>query len=148
MQWLPHTTVATIVEQDGRLLMVEELEQDKSVFNQPAGHLEDNESLPEAAVRETLEETGWHIELTGFLGVYHYRTDKDVTYIRHCFIARPLYREENPQLDEGIIAAHWMSREAIAASDFPARSVAVKQVLADYDRRKPLPLDTIYFEQT
>ncbi|WP_428634626.1 NUDIX domain-containing protein, partial [Sedimenticola sp.] len=58
MIWTPHTTVASIVEDDGRFLMVEEMTRDgKTVFNQPAGHLEEAESLLEAVIRETREET-------------------------------------------------------------------------------------------
>jgi 8-oxo-dGTP pyrophosphatase MutT (NUDIX family) len=64
MDWQPHITVATIVEDNGRFLMVE-LKAGRNVLNQPAGHLDPNETLTEAAVRETLEETGWDVEPTG-----------------------------------------------------------------------------------
>ena len=57
MRFTPHLTVATIVEDNGRFLMVEELADGQAVFNQPAGHLEADESLIQAALRETLEET-------------------------------------------------------------------------------------------
>ena len=146
MEWFPHTTVATIVEQDGRFLMVEEDDTGRRVFNQPAGHLEDRESLLTAALRETLEETGWHVELTGFLGIYHYRTPSGTSYIRHCFTASPIYCEKNPQLDDGIIAAHWLDADTINAPDFPVRSVAVRRVLHDYMQRPALPLDVIYHQ--
>ena len=59
MRFTPHVTVATIIEDNGRFLMVEELAEGRAVFNQPAGHLEADESLIQAALRETLEETGW-----------------------------------------------------------------------------------------
>ena len=144
MQWTPHITVATIVEDDGRFLMVEEIDQDNTVFNQPAGHLEDNESLAEAALRETLEETGWHVTLTGFLGVYHYRSPEGETYIRHCFTAVPLRHDSERPLDDGIIAAHWLTQDAINAAGFPVRSIAVRKVLQDFHQRQPLPLDVIY----
>ena len=64
--WPPHVTVAVVVEQDGRYLMVEEQDELAGglVFNQPAGHLDPGEGLLEAALRETLEETGWEVELT------------------------------------------------------------------------------------
>ena len=58
MNWYAHSCVATIVEKQGLFLMVEELDGALTVFNQPAGHLEEGETLLEAAVRETLEETG------------------------------------------------------------------------------------------
>ena len=68
MTWQPHITVATIVEDNGRFLMVEELKGGRAVLNQPAGHLDPHETLTEAAVRETLEETGWDVEATGIVG--------------------------------------------------------------------------------
>jgi ADP-ribose pyrophosphatase YjhB (NUDIX family) len=56
--FIPHVTVATVIENDGKFLLVEELADGKAVYNQPAGHLDANESLEQAAIRETLEETG------------------------------------------------------------------------------------------
>ena len=61
----PSVTVATIVERDGRFLFVEEETRAGRKLNQPAGHLESGESLPAAAVRETLEETGVDIARDG-----------------------------------------------------------------------------------
>lgn len=145
MPWYPHVTVATIVQQDGRFLMVEEDDAGRRVFNQPAGHLEDNESLLEAARRETLEETGWQVELTGFLGIYHYRSVTGTTYIRHCFTALAAHKTDRP-IDSVIHAVHWLSAEEILATDFPARSIAVQQVLRDYQQRNPLPLEAIHHE--
>ncbi|WP_017132370.1 NUDIX domain-containing protein, partial [Pseudomonas agarici] len=86
MEWQPHITVATVVEDNGRFLLVEELQNGQVVFNQPAGHLDPDESLSEAAIRETLEETGWDVELTGVIGIYLYTAPSNgVTYQRVCF---------------------------------------------------------------
>ena len=83
MEWKPHITVATVVEDNGRFLMVEELKGERAVLNQPAGHLDPNESLIDAAIRETLEETGYDVELTGVIGIYLYTAPSNgVTYQR------------------------------------------------------------------
>ena len=66
--WQPDVTVATVVVDGGRLLCVEEQADGRLVLNQPAGHLEPDEGLVEAAIRETLEETGWDVRVTGFVG--------------------------------------------------------------------------------
>ena len=73
IQWMPHATVAAIVEQDGKFLLVEESTDRGNRFNQPAGHLEDNESLLQAVVRETLEETAYQFEPQALLGIYHWK---------------------------------------------------------------------------
>lgn len=86
MTWQAHVTVATIVEDQGRFLFVEEMKGGRAVLNQPAGHLDPNESLQRAAVRETLEETGWDVELTSVVGIYLYTAPSNgVTYQRICF---------------------------------------------------------------
>ena len=116
MTWQPHITVATIVEDNGRFLMVEELKGGRAVLNQPAGHLDPNETLTEAAVRETLEETGWDVEATGIVGIYLYTAPSNgVTYQRVCFIAKALKHHPDYQLDEGILRARWLTRDELMA---------------------------------
>ena len=112
MQWQPHITVATVIEDQGRVNLVEELAEGRAVFNQPAGHLEADESLLQAALRETLEETGWDVELTGVTGIYLYTAPANgVTYQRVCFAARPLRHHPELALDHGIIGPRWLTRE-------------------------------------
>ncbi|PCJ39960.1 MAG: NUDIX hydrolase [SAR86 cluster bacterium] len=145
MSWHPHTTVACIVEDNGRFLMVEEVDQGQTVFNQPAGHLDENETLYAAALRETLEETAWGVKLDAFLGTYQYLSpNNDVTYIRHCFTASPIKHYPELTLDKDIIAAHWLSAEEILAPDFRARSPIVSKVLQDYLAGQRYPLSLIY----
>jgi 8-oxo-dGTP pyrophosphatase MutT (NUDIX family) len=144
MVWLAHSSVATIVEKDGLFLMVEERDGDKLVFNQPAGHLDEGETLFDAAVRETLEETGWQVELTAVLGLYHYPAPNGVTYIRHCFAARALQHFPDRPLDTPIVAAHWLSAETILSDSFAARSPIVRRSLRDYLGGQRYPLSLIY----
>jgi 8-oxo-dGTP pyrophosphatase MutT (NUDIX family) len=133
MDWQPHITVATIVEDNGRFLFVEEHKQDKWVLNQPAGHLEDNETLREAAIRETLEETGWDVELTGVVGIYLYVAPSNgVTYQRVCFAAKAVRHHPDRPLDTGIFGAPWMTREELAAQPERWRSELVMRCVDDY----------------
>lgn len=148
MTWLAHSSVATIVERDGLFLMVEERDGDRVVFNQPAGHLEEGETLFAAALRETLEESAWDVELESLLGLYHYPAPNGVTYIRHCFVARALRHHPERTLDDGIIAAHWLSAKDILAPDFPARSPIVQRVLRDYLAGVRHPLSVIHHHQS
>lgn len=146
-QWTPHVTVACVIEKDGKYLMVEE--QDKFsgdlVFNQPAGHLEDGESIAEAALRETLEETGWHVELTGLLAIALHRAPKNgITYYRTTFVAKPLRAVENATLDPDIHAVHWFDYEAILARSARMRSPLALAMIERHRRGVCYPLDLIH----
>ena len=133
MRFTPHVTVATVVEDQGRFLLVEELAGGQAVFNQPAGHLEADESLIEAALRETLEETGWQVELTAVTGIYLYTAPSNgVTYQRVCFAAKPLRYLPDSPLDEGIIGPQWLTRDELAAQPERWRSELVLRCIDDY----------------
>ncbi|MCY1284567.1 Phosphatase NudJ [compost metagenome] len=144
MRFTPHVTVATVVENAGRFLLVEEMAEGRAVFNQPAGHLEADESLIQAALRETLEETGWEVELTAVTGIYLYTAPSNgVTYQRVCFAARPLHQRPDAQLDEGIIAPRWLTREELAAQPERWRSELVLRCIDDYLSGERFPLSLI-----
>jgi 8-oxo-dGTP pyrophosphatase MutT (NUDIX family) len=133
MQWQPHITVATVIEDQGRFLLVEEMAEGQAVFNQPAGHLDANESLLQAAIRETLEETGWDIELTGVTGIYLYTAPSNgITYQRICFAGKALQQRPNHPLDDGIIGPRWLSRDELAAQPERWRSELVLRCIDDY----------------
>ena len=144
MTWTPHATVATIVEQNGRYLLVEEVVDGKTVLNQPAGHIEENESILEAALRETLEETGWHVELTDLVGIYNYSAPNGVTYYRFSFAAKAIELDANAQLDNGIIGPVWLNLEELEARRSQWRSPMVKRCIEDFAAGKRYPLDLIY----
>lgn len=132
MNWYPHVTVATVVYQDGRYLLVHEHNDSGLAYNQPAGHLEEHESLEQAALRETFEETGWQVRLIGLLGVHTYRAPSNgVTYVRISFVAEPIAAVEGATLDEGIIEAVWLEYEEIVARQTQLRSPLV---LTDINR--------------
>src|SRR5690554_1814478 len=98
-RFTPHITVATVVEKDGRFLFVKEHAEKRIVLNQPAGHLEMDESLIQAAIRETLEETGWDIDISHLIGIYLYTApSNNVTYQRVCFAGRALKQRNDYSL--------------------------------------------------
>ncbi|MFK7731201.1 MAG: NUDIX hydrolase [Pseudomonadales bacterium] len=124
-----HLTVATVIEHEGRFLMVREMDQGLEVINQPAGHWEPGESLPQAAIRETLEETAWHIELTGLIGVFLSSNPHGDHYCRIAFAAKALSHDGELALDEDILAAQWMSLDELQAQRDKMRSKVVLQTL-------------------
>lgn len=142
--WFPHVTVATVVARDGRFLMVEERARGRLVLNQPAGHLEPGESLLAAAVRETLEETGWTVELEHLLGVQQWTSPRSGShFVRLSFAARPLTHDEGRQLDDGIVRALWMSRAELVAEHARLRSPLVLDSVDDWLSGRRLPLDAV-----
>ena len=140
----PHLTVACILHKNGKFLFVREKEADELVYNQPAGHVEVNETLIEAAEREVLEETGWEAEITGFLGIYHYTSNKTgICYVRHLFVASADNFRADIELDKDIIDTCWMSLEEAKAVKDQMRSPLVLQNLNDFKERNHYPLSLI-----
>lgn len=143
-RWAPHVTVATIVERDNRYLMVYEEADGKLVYNQPAGHLDPNETLKEAAIRETLEETGWTVELNGIVGIHLYTAPSNgITYFRTTFIAAPISQDVSRPLDTGIIEAVWLTYEEILARKEQLRSPMTLQIIEEYRAGKRFSLDVV-----
>ncbi|WP_415034759.1 NUDIX hydrolase [Azonexus sp.] len=146
MVWKPHVTVAAVIARDGRFLLVEEDTDDGRAFNQPAGHLEAGESLLEAVVRETLEETAYPFRPTALVGVYQWRhPHKDLSYLRFAFTGELLGDALPRALDSGIIAAHWLSLGEIAAQAAHHRSPLVQRCCDDYLAGRRYPLDVLAY---
>lgn len=141
--WKPNVTVAAVVERAGRFLLVEEETADGLRFNQPAGHLEPDESLVQASVREALEETGFRFEPQCLVGVYQWeRPQGDVTYLRFAFGGQVIGEASGAKLDDGIVRALWMSVAELRACRERHRSPLVLQCVEDWlaGARHPLAL--------
>ena len=144
--WPPRVTVATVVERDGRYLIVEERDKTSGemVFNQPAGHLEQGETLIDAAYRETLEETRWEVGLSAVLGIALYNAPNGNTYLRHTFLATPEREQTGRELDPDITATHWMTYEELLAQSGKMRSPLVLAAIEQHRKGICYPLDLIY----
>lgn len=141
---LPHATVATIVEKGNKFLLVRERSQGRLVYNQPAGHIENGESIQAAAIRETYEETGWRVIPEAFIGVSIYHAPNGITYVRNTLSATPSQHDVDASLDDGIEAAVWLSHEEIVELKAELRSPIVLKVIEDYIAGKSYPLDLLY----
>ncbi len=144
MRWMPHLTVAAIAERDGAFLMVEENIDGRLVINQPAGHLDDAESLLDAVVRETLEETGWHFSPEAVTGIYRWRNaDNGETFIRIAFCGQCEAHDPGRPLDKGIERALWMPYAQITAERTALRSPLVLRCLDDHLSGTRFPLSAL-----
>lgn len=142
MLWKPHVTVAAVVERNNRFLIVEEESNGQLVYNQPAGHLDEGESLVSAVVRETLEETAWSFKPEALVGIYRWQNPgNNTTYLRICFTGHCTEHDPERRLDEGIMQALWLSRSELIASE-RLRGPLVLRCIDDYlaGNRYPLAL--------
>jgi len=140
----PAVTVATIVVRDGAFLLVEEETRDGVRLNQPAGHLEAGETLVAAAVRETLEETGYRIALTALVGIYRWQAPvAGATFVRFAFVGEVIAHEAGRALDDGIVRALWLPYDDLAARRDTHRSPLVLRCVDDYRAGLRRPLDLV-----
>lgn len=138
--WKPHVTVAAVIEQDGRFLLVEELVGGKRCLNQPAGHWESNETLTEAVSRETREETAYDFEAEFLIGIYRWANADGKVYLRFAFGGRIFGHDPSQPLNEPIIATSWYKAEEIRAAGARHRTPMVQKCVDDYLANKRYPL--------
>ena len=140
-QFKPNTTVAVVVACQNKFLLVEEIEHGKTVYNQPAGHLEADESLIAAAMRELQEETGLNYSPHYLCGIYyHYRQSLQLYYLRFCFVIELESLVLAQPQDEDIIACHWFTLAEIKAKSAQLRSPLVLECIEDYLSGQKIPL--------
>lgn len=144
MVWKPNVTVAAVVQRDGKFLLVEEETDAGLAFNQPAGHLEEGESLIDAVVREALEETAYHFKPTHLVGIYNWKhPKKDVTYLRFAFGGELRGFEPERPLDDGIVAARWLSLDEVKEARARHRSPLILRCIEDGLSGRSYPLDLL-----
>lgn len=138
----PRVTVAAVVEREGRFLLVRERSaRGDLVINQPAGHLETGESLVEAVIRETREETGWKFIPQAVVGVYQWQhPDEAKCFVRFAVCGAVTHRYRNPVLDDGIEEVVWLSVDEVAAESRMLRSPLVMRGIRDYLAGERFPL--------
>lgn len=145
MPSISHITVASVIEQEGRYLMVREIANGLEVYNQPAGHWEVDETLIEAAIRETQEETAWRFIPDALVAIYRWKhPEKNEVYLRITFCGSVDNHQANQPLDYGILEAVWMTRQELAELDeIQRRSAMVLKSIDDYESGKRFDLNML-----
>jgi 8-oxo-dGTP pyrophosphatase MutT (NUDIX family) len=143
MVWKPDVTVAAVIERDARFLIVRERIRGRIVLNQPAGHLEDAETLLEAVVRETLEETAWKFVPEALLGIYQWRSSRGHSTVRIAFCGSVQDFDAARKLDPPVIATQWLTRQELGARAASLRTPLVLRCIDDYLRGVRLPLEAL-----
>jgi 8-oxo-dGTP pyrophosphatase MutT (NUDIX family) len=144
MSWKPELTVAAVVERQGRFLMVEERVARRLVFNQPAGHVEEDEDLLDAVVRETLEETAWEFKPQAIVGIYLWKNPANgKSFLRVAYGGIACNHDSRRRLDPAILRVHWLTRDQLLGRQSKMRSPMVLRCVDDYRAGTRLPLDVL-----
>ncbi len=148
-RWKPNVTVAAVIEQGGRFLLVEEHTREGLMLNSPAGHLDPGETPAEGCARETLEETARHFTPTALIGIYLARSPRQtdgehVTYLRFAFAGTLGAFEPDRPLDDGIVRTLWMTADEIRSSVARHRSPLLLECIEDYLAGQRYPLELIH----
>ncbi|MGH8143332.1 MAG: NUDIX hydrolase [Steroidobacteraceae bacterium] len=143
MVWKPDVTVAALIERDGRFLVVEERIRGRLVLNQPAGHVENGESLQAAVIRETLEESAWRFIPEALLGLYLWRSPRGHTTLRIAFTGSVDDFDAQRMLDPPVMATHWLSRAQLLARRGQLRTPLVMHCIDDFLAGRRLPLAAV-----
>ncbi|MAW35276.1 MAG: NUDIX hydrolase [Gammaproteobacteria bacterium] len=144
MSWVPHITVASIIKKNNEYLFVEEYINDKKVLNQPAGHLEEDETLEEGCIRETLEETAYDVEVDYLVGIYQERKKNSLDmWLRFCFKCNILEEHVDRSLDKNILRKLWLPKKELTSSNFLYRSDMVLKCIEDYEKGVKYPKEIL-----
>jgi 8-oxo-dGTP pyrophosphatase MutT (NUDIX family) len=152
-RWKPSVTVAAIIEQGGRYLLVEEHTPEGLRLNNPAGHLDPGESPAEGVAREALEETAFSFVPTSLIGIYLQRfqreaTGEDITYLRFAYGGELGAFDAARQLDHGIERTLWLTLDEVRASAERHRSPLVLRCIEDHAAGQRYPMETVFTDAT
>ncbi|WP_413722439.1 NUDIX domain-containing protein [Sodalis sp. RH24] len=138
----PHVTVACVVQAENHFLIVEETIHGNPRWNQPAGHLEADETIIQAARRELYEEAGIHAQPQALLRIHQWIAPDKTPFLRFLFaIDLPERMTAIPQ-DDDIDRCLWLPADEILASDL-LRSPLVAQSILCYQQDKRYPLEML-----
>ncbi len=144
MVWKPHVTVSAVVQEGNRFLLVEEEIRGQIEYNNPAGHLEDGETLVEAVRREVREEAARGFEPRSITGIYLWRNPgSNKTFLRVSFYGTAGEPDPDQALDDGILRTIWRTRDEIASGELRMRSPLVLQSIDDHLQGRNYPLEIL-----
>lgn len=144
MIWKPHVTVAAVIEQDGKFLLVEEIVEGSLVLNQPAGHIDPLESFTDAVIRETFEETGWQFTPAAITGIFYWKhPQNERQFLRVCYKGEARAPQGEVTLDTDIVRTVWHSLAELEQQASRLRSPLVLTTIQAYLAGKEFPLDLI-----
>ena len=137
--------VSVVLNWEGRVLLLQEADEDYGLWNLPGGHIEATETVQEAAVREAFEETGLSVTLDALLGVFTGKSGRARTSVRFVFAATILENSGAEKPGDDILSLRWFSPEEVAALDDSAlvSPYCLRRILTNEANGARYPLDFI-----
>ncbi|RTR38059.1 NUDIX hydrolase [Shewanella canadensis] len=142
-RYKPNVTVACIIECQERYLIVEEIIDGVKRYNQPAGHLEKDETLVMACEREVFEETGLKVSPQGLTGIYQFAASDSLAFLRFTFFAHIETLSPLQPQDPDISQALWLTYEEVQGLEQALRSPLVLSSLDDFRNKIHYPLELL-----
>lgn len=142
-RYKPNVTVACIIECQDKYLIVEEIIDGLKRYNQPAGHLEKDETLIMACIREVFEETGLTVSPQGLTGIYQFAASDSLAFLRFTFFTRIATLSPLQPQDPDINRALWLTYEEIRHLAPRLRSPLVLSSLDDFRNKIHYPLELL-----
>ena len=142
-RFLSKITVAAVIKNsENKFLMVEENTSDGIKINQPAGHLEKNETIVNAVIREVMEETG-----LAFLPLYlisiHQLFLNSSSFFRFNFYGEVDNNSKPFSNEKQILKISWLDESYLEKKKKMLRSKCVLAAINDFNRGLKMPLSTI-----
>ncbi|MGI2261543.1 NUDIX hydrolase [Shewanella sp. GXUN23E] len=131
-RYRPNVTVACVVHCKGHFLMVKERIDGEIRWNQPAGHLEANETLLDACRREVFEETGIRVSPERLIGIYQFSATQNLAFLRFTFAAELSDMPQPRPQDRQIQQACWLTTNEALSCTAQHRSILVAKSIKDY----------------
>ncbi|MET0441780.1 MAG: NUDIX domain-containing protein [Casimicrobiaceae bacterium] len=118
------TVSVIVIDASERVLLVRHVE--GNLWTTPGGMIEPLEVPADAAVRETWEETGLHVELTRLLGVFggplyraRYSNGDEIAFVSTVFLARPIGGTLKPDGEETLETRYFAQAEVASLAMKP-----------------------------
>ena len=142
-RFLSKITVAAVIKNsENKFLMVEENTSDGIKINQPAGHLEKNETIVEAVIREVKEETGLVFLPLSLISVHQFFLNSS-SFFRFNFYGEVDSNSKPFSNEKQILKITWLDESYLKKKKKMLRSKCVLAAINDFNQGLKMPLSTI-----
>ena len=133
-----------ILNGDSILMVEENKSYIKGLLNIPGGHLNDGENIIDGAIRETLEETGLKVNITGLVAVFNAMMSKKQAHlIDFIFVAEVVEDTGSYWKDEISSIKYYKLSELNVPNNAKLRNTRLYEIFDRLERKEIYPLSVI-----